>query len=36
MMMAKKGFELVNSRHTYLNRVQELFQVLGIELKDAY
>jgi spore maturation protein CgeB len=35
MAIAKRGFDLVNSRHTYHNRVRELFRTLNIELNDG-
>jgi len=35
MAIAQKGFDLVNSRHTYRSRVGELLQTLGIRLTDG-
>jgi len=34
--IARNGFELVNSRHTYKARLEELFKAIGIGLSEGF
>jgi len=36
MEIAKNGFDLVNGRHTYRDRLKTLFKTLGIALSEGH